>query len=263
MKAKTKKTLIWLAVGIIAILVISLIVKIDLVARWRAEASNENFTVNISGTTELIGESGEPIKLMLIAKMAVLPLSFFVSENEVTAMRVTVSWSASGKDVDWSTLKITITATGTGGYQNSYTTSLKSGSISFTLPITVEQLGRTPTSGETVTWEMTINVEGEVTDLVGRRLTASLPQPIVSQVETVWYEPNFTITASQSTTTDSGTSGGGCGAPGHHVIWVYGVADIIGIEKVLPAIMQCALLALTIAIVYQIKKRRRMNTHES
>ena len=49
MKAKTKKTLIWLAVGIIAILVVAFIVKIDLVARWRAEASNEDFTVNISG----------------------------------------------------------------------------------------------------------------------------------------------------------------------------------------------------------------------
>jgi len=263
MNKDAKKALILIAVGIIAILLIACLVKVGLVAEWNAEAADTNLSVDVSGTTELLGPDGEPIRLALIAKLGILPLSFFVESSEVTAMRVTVSWTASGQDVDWSTLKITLTASGTGGYQKSYTTSYKTGSKSFILPITVDQLGRTPSSGETITWQMTINVKGEVVALTGEKLTATLPKPIISQVKTVWYEPSFTITASQSTTTESGTSSGGCGPPGHHVVWVYGVTDTAGIKKIIPDIMRYTLISLIVAeavIAYSLRRKKTETT---
>jgi len=233
-----KKTLISIMAAIATVLIVISVIPIPAYVWWETEASDEtaeaSVTVSVEGRTELLGSDGQPLKVLTIYKYGILPLSFYVGSNEVTGMRVTVSWTASGKDVDWNTLTITISASGTGGYSSSHSSSSKTGSTSFTLPISISQLGRTPSSGETVTWRMTINVKGSIKDLAGNTLTASLDNPIVNSITTKWYEPSFTISATTSTSTSGATSGGGgCGGFGKHLVWVYNIKPKINVGEIL------------------------------
>jgi len=266
-----KKTLISIIVAIAIVLVVASFIPVSAYVWWETEASGEtdvgSLSMVVSGKTELLGSDGQPLKVLTIYKYGILPLSFYVGSNEVTAMRVTVTWTASGKDVDWNTLTITITATGTGGYSNTYTTSAKTGSTSFTLPISTTQLGRTPSSGESVTWKMTINVKGSIKDLTGKTLTAQLDNPIVCSVTTTWYEPTFTITATADTSTEGTTSsGGGCGGFGKHLVWVHNIKPKMNIGTVLQYTGYALMITeamLVLILVYKIRCERKQKTYIS
>jgi len=268
--------LVSLIIVIAAVLVAISFIPVEAYVWWSSEASgqtqNGNMTVSIEGRTELIGEDGQPLKILYISKYAMLPLAFYIGDKEVTAMRVTITWTASGQDVNWDTLTITISASGTGGYSSSTTSHSKTGSTVFTLPISTSQLGRTPSSGEKITWQMTINVQGKIEDVVGNTLTASA-NPIVNTVTTTWYKPTFTVSASASTsttktdttssttsgdTTVSGgtSSGGGCGGPGKHLVWVHNITPLPNITEILQPITY--LLILTeIALISKLMLRKK------
>ena len=110
-------------------------------------------------------------------------------------MRVTVDWTASGRDVDWSTLSLTVEAAGTGGFTASLPFSTQTGNTEISLPVTTSQLGRTPSSGETVTWTVSVDVRGEIRDAVGNTLTATA-DTVTSSLTSKWYVPYFTIDTS-------------------------------------------------------------------
>ena len=272
----SRRVLVSLIIVIAAVLVAISFIPVEAYVWWSSEASgqtqNGNMTVSIEGRTELIGEDGQPLKILYISKYAMLPLAFYIGDKEVTAMRVTITWTASGQDVNWDTLTITISASGTGGYSSSTTSHSKTGSTVFTLPISTSQLGRTPSSGEKITWQMTINVQGKIEDVVGNTLTASA-NPIVNTVTTTWYKPTFTVSASASTsttktdttssttsgdTTVSGgtSSGGGCGGPGKHLVWVHNITPLPNITEILQPITY--LLILTeIALISKLMLRKK------
>lgn len=256
-----KKTLISIIAAIAIVLIVMSFIPIPVYVWWETESSDEteigSLSVYVTGKTELLGSDGQPLKVLMIYKYGILPLAFYVGSNEVTGMRVTVSWSASGKDVDWNTLKITISASGTGGYSSTYTATSKTGSTSFTLPISTSQLGRTPSSGESVTWRMTINVQGSIKDLAGNTLTASLDNPIVNSITTVWYEPSFTISATTSTSTIGATSGGGgCGGFGKHLVWVYNIKPKINIGEILQYTAYTLMAAEAFLLLMLVRKIR-------
>lgn len=215
---------ILLIAGLIVVLAAALSSTVPVVAKWKTRFSDEtgNLSINVSGETSLLDEKGKTVEVLMIAKLSSVQLSFYYNSIKVSGMVVKLNWEVFGQDVDWSTLNLLITATGTGGYSDQRKVTLTRGTAAFTLPISTSQLGRTPSSGETVTWELTIVVEGNVKDKLGNLLTAK-SNPIRSTVSTVWYEPSFGIKTSASTETAGETASGGCGGPGEHVIWVYGV----------------------------------------
>jgi hypothetical protein len=246
-KEKTAKKYVAVAATILVLLLFALYIsRVEVVAKWRSEAKDAtgNVGLYLNGETYLLDAKGQRITLSTVAKLGVLPLSFFKDQTEVTAMITTLTWAATGQDVDWSTLKITVSASGTGGLSQTSQFTTQYGSTSITLPISTTQLGRTPSSGETVTWTLTITVSGQIVDKVGRTLTAQA-NPITSTVTTVWYSPSFTISSTASTSTDGSTSSGGCGLFGQHAIWVYHVQPTPTlIDYVVPAIQ--AVLAITV-----------------
>jgi hypothetical protein len=239
------------AVIVLVLLVFVLYIgKVDVVARWKTEAKDNtgNLGLNISGETYLLDANGQKVALSMIAKLGVIPLSFFKGQTEVSAMVTTLAWTASGQDVDWSTLKITVSASGTGGFSKSLQFTTQSGSVSITLPISVQQLGRTPSSGESVTWTLTITVSGQVNDKTGRTLTAQA-NPITSTVTTVWYEPSFSVSSTASTSTDGSTSSGGCGLFGQHAIWVYNVQAVPTVIDYVMPMVQTVLAVVVVTLV--------------
>ena len=255
---KNGKYVAGLIVLIGVVLVALYIAKVDVTARWRTRASDAtgNLNLAISGETYLLDANNQRMSLSMIAKIGLFPLSFFKGQTEVTAMITTLSWTASGTDVDWSTLKIDISASGTGGFSKSSQQAAQSGSVSITLPITTAQLGRTPASGESVTWTVTITVQGQVTDKVGRTLTAQA-QPITATVTAVWYAPTFAVSSSASTTTDGTTSSGGCGPLGQHAIWVYNVQPTPTIvDYAVPAVQGVMATAIASLVISTIKWRK-------
>jgi len=251
----------FLIVAAIVVVALLFLWRVDVVAYWKTSAGDKNFGVDITGKTEVIGKDGRVISLTVAQKVSMLPLSFYYQNTEVTALKVTLSWTASGQDVDWTTLTLTISATGTGGYSSSTTSTQQSGSAVFTLPITTTQLGYTPSSGQQITWQMTINIQGSVKSVVGQILTAQA-QPITCQVTTVWYSPSFSISSSATTTTDSGTSSGGCGPPGQHVVWVYNVQPegISKYQDIFPLIGVTIYAAIAATTIHYIKKAKRALT---
>jgi len=257
---KVSRKVVAVAMALIVIIALLVIIKVNVAAYWKTDASANGMNVSITGKTEVIGEDGEPIQVMMIAKYFMVPLAFYVKSTKVVAMRVTVSWTASGTDVDWNTLSITIKASGTGGFSDSRTSTSKTGSVVFRLPISTSQLGRTPSSGETVTWQMVINVDASIKSLTGETLQASA-SPITCTVSTVWYSPSFSITSSASTTTESGTSGGGCGPYGEHVIWVYGVEPIPTIQDYLPT-LGLATISTVLALPFAVAIKRKLKNRK-
>jgi len=277
----SRRVLISLIIVIAAVLIAISFIPIEAYVWWSSEANGQtqtgNLTVSIEGKTEIIGEDGQPLKILAFYKYAMLPLAFYIGDKKVTAMRVTVTWTASGQDVNWDTLTLTISASGTGGYSSSTTSQSKTGSAVFTLPISTSQLGRTPSSGEKITWRMTINVQGTITDAVGNTLTASA-NPIVNKVTTTWYKPTFTVSASASTsttttdttssttsgdTTVSGgtSSGGGCGGPGKHLVWVYNITPRPNIGEILQVTTYLIILteiALIADLLSKHKKKEKL-----
>jgi len=249
----SRRVLISLIIVIATVLIVISFIPVEAYVWWSSEASGQtqtgNMTVSIEGKTELIGKDGQPLKILSFYKYAMLPLAFYIGDKEVTAMRVTVTWAASGQDVDWDTLTMTISASGTGGYSSSTASQSKTGSTVFTLPISTSQLGRTPSSGETITWTITINVKGTIKDVVGNTLAASA-DPIINTVTTTWYEPSFTVSATSSTTTDGTTSGGGgCGGIDKHLVWVHSITprpnigEILQVTAYLMILTEIALIA--------------------
>jgi len=243
-----KKTHVALAgaILIISVLVASMLIKFPVGVFWKSEAESPdgNFHFVVDGATELIGANDEPIKLQICMK-SILPMSFYYEGIEVKALKVSLSYQADGRDVDWNTLKIYVDAKGTGGYSKSKVFNTKTGTAEFILPFSTSLLGRTPKSGEEVTWKMTVTVKGEVRDLTGRLLTAET-EPLTASAKTKWYSPSFSVTTSTSTsvTTSSGETvtsgtpsytssstetssttvyGGGCGSPGQHLVWTSNV----------------------------------------
>ena len=89
--------------------------------------------------------------------------------------------------------------------------------------------------------------------MVGRTLTATA-NPISSTVTTVWYQPSFKVDSSASTTTDTGTSSGGCGFLGQHAIWVYNVQNVPTVVNFEVEVLRVSLLALTVALVLHLSK---------
>jgi hypothetical protein len=257
-KEKTAKKYVAVAATILVLLLFTLYIsRVEILAKWRAKATTQNLELNIYGETYLLDAKGQRITLSMVAKLGVLPLSFFKDQTEVTAMVTTLTWTATGQDVDWSTLKITVSASGTGGFSQSSQFTTRSGSTSITLPISTAQLGRTPSSGETVTWTLTITVSGQILDKVGRTLTAQA-NPIISTVTTVWYSPSFTISSTASTTTDSSTSSGGCGLFGQHAIWVYHVQPVPTlIDYAVPAIQGVLAVTVVTLLLYTAKLVKR------
>ena len=279
-------------IAVVAVSIIALcLVPIDVSVLWRSTAEAKSDTgelqINLEGKTELLGPDGQPLRVLSIVKYSMMPLSFFVGSKEVTAMKVTVSWSAEGQDIDWSTLNIEVYATGTGNYHARKTSNSRTGSVTFTLPISASRLGWTPRSGETVTWRMDINVKGTVKDVVGRPLTATA-QPITCTTTTKWYQPSFRVHATASgsgVSVSSGSSsysspssyssysqssggsypsysqsgsyggiygihGGGCGGPGKHLVWVYNIIPITGIaERLQAAFYTLMLVEALLAII--------------
>ena len=238
---------ILIGVALIATAIIaSMAVKFPVGVFWKTKASSPqgDFNMVINGVTELIGANNQPIKLEIYMK-SILPLAFYHEGIEVEAMKVTITYQADGQDIDWSTLKIYVDAEGTGGYKKSEVLTTKTGTVTFILPFSTSLLGRTPSSGEEITWKMTITVKGQVKDLTGKVLTAKA-KPLTASAKTVWREPSFSVTASSSTsiTTSDGTTvysgsqdhylytdeymqtdiyGGGCGIPGQHLVWTCNV----------------------------------------
>jgi len=281
----SRRMLISLIIVIAAVLIAISFIPVAAYVWWASEASGQtqtgNLIVNIEGKTELIGEDGQPLKILYITKFALLPLAFYIGDKEVTAMRVTVTWTASGQDVNWDTLTITISASGTGGYSSSTTSQSKTGSTIFTLPISTSQLGRTPSSGEKITWKLTINVQGTITDIIGNTLTASA-NPIINTVTTTWYEPTFTVSASTSTsttttdttssttsgdTTVSGgtSSGGGCGGPGKHLVWVHNITPLPNVTEILQPITYSLILTeitLIAKLISNLKRKKKAPKNE-
>jgi hypothetical protein len=251
LKEKAMKKYATVAVIVLVLLVFVLYIgKVDVAAKWKTEARDNtgNLGFNISGETYLIDAKGQRVALTMIAKLGVVPLSFFKGQTEVAGMVTTLTWTASGQDVDWSTLKLTVSTSGTGGFSKTSQFTAQSGSVSITLPISTQQLGRTPSSGESVTWTLTITVNGQVNDKAGRTLTAQA-NPITSTVTTVWYEPSFSISSTASTSTDGSTSSGGCGLFGQHAIWVYNVQAVPTILDYAIPLVQTALAIIVVTLV--------------
>jgi len=247
LRTRRQKHLVVVMVALIIIILSALYIsKVDVLARWQTGAKDVtgNLAINFAGETYLLDKNGNTMKLSMAAKMGIFPLAFFRGQAEVTAMVVRISWTATGTDVDWATLKINWSASGTGGFRRTGQEKTPSGIIEIKLPITTTQLGRTPTSGETIKWNMTIWISASILDKVGRTLTAS-PAPITASVETVWYAPNFSISASSSTTTDVTTATGGCGLLGQHAIWVYNVqAEPTVVDYAVPMVQGILVLAV-------------------
>jgi hypothetical protein len=259
-KARKYKTVALIAVVLIVVIILALCVtKTDVVAKWQSQASDitGKLGMRLSGETYLLDAKGQKVALYTLAKLGIIPLSFFKDQTEVTAMVTTLTWTASGQDVDWSTLKITVSASGTGGFSKSLQFTTQSGSTSITLPISTTQLGRTPASGESVTWTLTITVSGQVNDKTGKILTAQA-NPITSTVTTVWYSPTFSISSTASTTTDSSTSSGGCGLFGQHAIWVYNVQAVpTVIDFVMPIVQTVLVVSVVTLAICAIKTIKR------
>jgi len=157
----------------------------------------DHLGVELNYKTELLDPQGKVIQVQPLLNR----LTFYSGSSTVSAMRVTVDWTASGRDVDWSTLALTVEATGTGGYTVSLPFSTHTGSAEISLPISTGQLGRTPSSGETVTWTVSVDVSGEIKDAVGNTVTATA-DTVTSSLTTEWYVPFFTIdTSSDGTST--------------------------------------------------------------
>ena len=231
---------------VLTIVVLSL-VQVPVSANWKTEGKGEGLTLTVTGSSMLIGADGQPIQIALITKVATL--SFIYQEKEVTALRVQASWQVEGEDIDWDTLQIVFTASGTGGYSDRQTYATKSGTALFTLPISVTQLGYTPTEGETIEWSLTIHASATALKEDGTEATAEAG-PITSKVATTWtagqmeYEESppdeeETETPSGDEGTTGGSNyyvGGGCGPPGYHVVWAYGVEPNDPVNAWLPYI---------------------------
>ena len=159
------------------------------------ESPSGGLGVDLQYTTELIDPYGNVIRLQPLSLFTLNRLSFYSGSSKVSAMRVTVDWAASGRDVDWSTLSLTVEAAGTGGLRVMLPFSTQTGSAEISLPVTTGQLGRTPSSGETVTWTMSVDVSGEIKDAVGNTLTAAA-DTVTSSLTSKWYVPYFTIDTS-------------------------------------------------------------------
>jgi len=151
--------------------------------------------VDLQYTTELIDPQGNVIRLQPLSLFTLNRLSFYTGSSKVSAMRVTVDWTASGRDVDWSTLTLTVEAVGTGGLRVTLPFRVETGSTEISLPISTDQLGRTPSSGETVTWGISVDVSGEIKDAMGNTLTATA-DTVTSSLTTKWYVPYFSIDTS-------------------------------------------------------------------
>ena len=228
MDKKNRKLLIYIGVVAIAIIIAFLFVQTEATASWTANYQGNGLTLKVTGRTELVGEDGSPIQLRFLAKMMMLPLSFVYQGQKVASMRVSFKWTVSGADVDWVTLTVTALATGTGNYRQTATFNAREGSYVFTLPLTVEQLGRAPSANETVEWTMEVVLTARALSNKGESLRVD-SMPIKSTVKTVWqadsqsFEPETSPSTEYETGTGTATTGGGCGPPGHHLIWVYGV----------------------------------------
>ena len=247
--------------GLVVLTIILLsLVQVPVSANWKTEGKGEGLTLTVTGSSMLIGADGQPIQIALLRKVATL--SFIYQEKEVTALRVQVSWQVEGEDIDWDTLQVLFTASGTGGYSDRQTYATKTGTALFTLPISVSQLGYTPTEGEVIEWSLTIHASATALKDDGTEATAETG-PVTSKVATTWttsqmeYEesqPDQEGTDSQNgdqeTTTDGTTDGsdyyvgGGCGPLGYHIVWAYGVKPNDPVNASLPYIK--ALLGLEI-----------------
>jgi hypothetical protein len=238
----------------VAVLLIFLFVPTEAAAGWTAEYKGDGLVLRLDGRTELVGADGSPIQLRFLAKMMMLPLSFVYQGQKVASMRVSFTWTVSGSDVKWDTLTISIEATGTGNYRQTASFKNKAeGSYVFTLPLTVEQLGRTPSANETVTWTMEITLQAWALSSKGETLTAK-SMPIKSTVKTVWqadsqsFKPETSPSTEYETGTGTATVGGGCGPPGCHLVWVYGVQPKPWLETyALPTLTVVAIVAGSLA----------------
>jgi FlaG/FlaF family flagellin (archaellin) len=251
---KERRLLIAIIALAIALIVAFLFVQTEAAASWTASYQGSGLSLKVSGRTELVGADGSPIQLRFLAKMMMLPLSFVYQGQKVASMRVSFTWTVSGLDVNWDTLTVTVEATGTGSYRQ--TASFKNraeGSYVFTLPLTVQQLGRTPSANETVTWTMEITLQAWALSSKGETLTAK-SMPIKSTVTTVWqadsqsFEPETSPSTEYETGTGTATVGGGCGPPGYHLVWVYGVQPKPWLETyALPTLTVMAIAAGSLA----------------
>jgi len=226
--------------------VVFLFVSSEAAASWTATSQGDGLRLTVNGRTELVATDGSPIQLRFLAKMMMLPLSFVYQGQKVASMRVSFTWTVSGENVDWSTLKITAEATGTGGFRQTATFGDRQGGYVFTLPLTVEQLGRTPSANETVEWAVEITLKAWAMTPDGRTLRVE-SNPIKSVVKTVYQVDGFQPETSPSTDMGNGAvTGGGCGPPGHHLVWVYGVQAKSWLEE---HALELALSAATVALM--------------
>ena len=159
------------------------------------ESPGGDLGVDLQYTTDLIDPYGNVIRVQPLSLFTLNRLSFYSGSSTVSAMRVTVDWIASGRDVDWSTLSLTVVAAGTGGFAVALPFSTQTGSAEISLPVTTGQLGRTPASDEIVMWTMSVDVSGEIRDAVGNILTARA-DTVTSSLTSKWYDPTFTIDTS-------------------------------------------------------------------
>jgi len=224
LKRKERRLLLALIAIAVAVTVVFLFVSSEAAASWTATSQGDGLRLTVNGRTELVATDGSPIQLRFLAKMMMLPLSFVYQGQKVASMRVSFTWTVSGENVDWSTLAVSTVAAGTGGFRQTASFRSKEGGYVYTLPLTVEQLGRTPSANETVEWTVEIVVTVRALSVNGETLTVE-SAPIKSTVKTVWQADSQSFEPETSPSTDTGTSttGGGCGPPGHHLIWVYGV----------------------------------------
>ncbi|MEM3875270.1 MAG: hypothetical protein QXU45_09100 [Candidatus Bathyarchaeia archaeon] len=233
---KKERNLLIVLLFIVAAVVAFLFVPADAAATWRAKASGNGLTINVSGRTELLGAGGNTIQLRFLAKMAMLPLEFVYQGQAVQGLRVHFSYTIEGDDVDWNTLVVTASASGTGGFSQSKTFTSRTGSHIFTLPISAIQLGRQPSEGEEMAWTLTVTLRAEARATQGAPLSVEA-RPITSSVTTVWkdgaLQPETTPSTQVPEETGGGTTtvGGGCGPPGHHLVWVAGVEPVSFLEE--------------------------------
>jgi hypothetical protein len=250
---KERRLLIAVIAIAAALIVAFLFVQTEAAADWTAFYQGNGLSLKVTGRTELVKADGSPIQLRFLAKMMMLPLSFVYQGQKVASMRVSFTWTVSGSDVNWDTLTVSVEATGTGNYRQTASFKGKVGSYVFTLPLTVEQLGRTPSANETVTWTMEITFQARALNSKGETLTAA-SMPIKSTVKTVWqadsqsFEPETSPSTEYETGTGTATVGGGCGPPGCHLIWVYGVQPKPWLETyALPTLTVVAIVAVSMA----------------